>query len=148
MIELLKIFVIIGSTFQVSGSTTTINMVNFSGHAESAYFTGHILPGAVDTQTTLHLNPDSATQPASSAKFHHHSATSLSARYMLEGKDSCGQACRIYISNIVTPDTPPGQSHPTIVTDSKLLSPLCQQPLTGRLEMKKDTLVIRVLKEK
>ena len=66
---------------RVSTSEKTVTQVLFDGTAEGEYFNGTILPGGVDTQINV---PEKGT---------------LSARYMLEGKDNSGDNCKMYISN-------------------------------------------------
>ena len=64
---------------RVSTSEKTVTQVLFDGTAEGEYFNGTILPGGVDTQINV---PEKGT---------------LSARYMLEGKDNSGDNCKMYI---------------------------------------------------
>ncbi len=127
MTELLTLFIVIGSTFKVANDSVTVNMVNFSGHAKSEYFEGRILPGGVDTQTY---------RPGAPA--------TLSARYMVEGVDSVGKKCRVYVSNEVRPTSPKGYTEPTIVTDSPYLTAKARKGLLGKIEMRGEQLVIRV----
>ena len=66
---------------RVATQEKTVTQVLFDGTAEGEYFNGTILPGGVDTQINV---PEKGT---------------LSARYMLEGKDNSGDNCKMYISN-------------------------------------------------
>ncbi len=88
----------------------SVVMISFTGTVTGKYFEGTILDGGVDTQII-----------GRSGDRH-----SLSARYMLEGKDYTGQPCKIYIENN-------GDIHkelktclfrtsPKMITDSKALS--------------------------
>lgn len=61
----------------------SVVMISFTGTATGKYFTGKVLPGGVDTQI---IGKD---------KERH----TLSARYILEGKDFNGDDCKIYIEN-------------------------------------------------
>ncbi len=126
MKEILTLFIFVANSFQVADDTQTVNMVGFTGHAEGPYFTGRILPGGVDTQRYTA------------------EGGSLSARYMLEGMDSMGDSCRVFIENSVTPGMPQGHTHPTLVTNSKALQQMTKGELTGRLTIQGDTIVIRI----
>lgn len=128
MKEILTILISIGSVFSVGDGGQTVTMVNFGGVARGECFNGRVLAGGVDTQ---HHYPDGRS--------------SLSARYMLEGVDSLGDSCRVFVENTVRPETPQGQSEPTIVTSSPYLRRLAAHGLTGRLDFRNDTLTIRVL---
>lgn len=127
MKEIITFIILINNVFQVKNDSVLVNMVNFSGYAESEYFKGYILPGAVDTQTIL---ADGSTH--------------LSARYMLKGIDQNGDSCHVYINNEVTSDTPKGYTRPTIVTDSKSLSSLVTGKLVGKMDTVEDRFVIRI----
>ena len=85
-------------------------MIPFRGYVESELFKGIVLPCGVDTQIVNAAG-----------------VRSMSARYMLEGKDSDGQDCHIYIENNGWFDdrtkTMPFHTVPTIYTDSKCLAP-------------------------
>lgn len=86
----------------VKGRDTEILMIPFSGNAFGDYFNGVIIGTGVDTQKF-----DVKSKEAS-----------LSARYMLQGTDKEGNACRIFIEN--SRHDKEGW-HPMIVTDSKCL---------------------------
>lgn len=131
MTEILTLIILVGSAFQVKNDTVSINMVNFSGYAESPYFRGDILPGAVDTQTYL---------PGGKSR--------LSARYMLEGIDGNGDSCRIYVDNEVTDDVPKGYTKPTIITDSRQIASLAEGGLVGKMDMVDGKLNIRIFAKK
>lgn len=88
----------------------SVVMISFTGTVTGKYFEGTILDGGVDTQIIGRFGD----------------RHSLSARYMLEGKDYTGQPCKIYIENN-------GDIHkelktclfrtsPKMITDSKVLS--------------------------
>lgn len=99
---LLEIEIKCGKAVSVKGNHMDICMIPFSGKAEGPYFTGQVSGEGVDTQKTF----------ISGTK-------TLSARYVLEGKDYTGRECRIFIEN----EGLEGKVyHPLIVTDSKALA--------------------------
>lgn len=87
----------------------SVVMICFTGDADSKYFKGKVLPGGVDTQVI-----------GKSGSRH-----TLSARYMLEGKDYTGEPCKIYIENNGRFDKDPEgilfRTYPHLITDSKAL---------------------------
>ncbi|GFN30866.1 DUF3237 family protein [Paenibacillus xylaniclasticus] len=88
----------------------TVVMISFSGNVTGKYFQGKVLDGGIDTQII-----------GKSGERH-----TLSARYMLEGTDHEGQACRIYIenngdANIKWKDAM-FRTYPKLITNSKALS--------------------------
>ena len=97
---LLEIHVTCREAVSVEGGSRKIVMVPFDGQAEGPLFTGRIVGTGVDTQTI------------------ENGGITLSARYMMEGKDAEGNPCRIFVENQGN-----GESgfHPMIVTDSALL---------------------------
>jgi len=97
----------------------SVVMIAFGGHVTGTYFQGEVLEGGVDTQIIGQ----------------HGDRHNLSARYMLQGKDYTGNACKIYIENN-------GEIHkndqnylfrtyPKLITDSKALSFLNTELLLG-----------------
>ncbi len=96
--------------------------------AEGPYFQGMILPGGVDTQK---IYPDGSGV--------------LNARYMLEGKDSEGKECRIFIDN--TAELGSNETVPRIVTDSAILQKFAEKELAGEMEMKEDRLIIEIFEK-
>lgn len=114
---ILTIDVKLDGHYSVKGTEQSVNMICFHGSAQSELFEGVILPGGVDTQF---IENEGRGQ--------------LSARYMLEGKDLCGQPCRIFIHNQAqTDDASPLPTHPRVVTDSKTLAYLEKTQLEGSL---------------
>jgi len=94
-------------------------MISFAGHVTGQYFQGEVLEGGVDTQV-IGKYGDRHT---------------LSARYMLRGKDYTGEVCQIYIENN-------GNVHgklkdalfrtyPKLITNSKALSFLNTEVFVG-----------------
>jgi len=87
---------------EVHGHTRSVVMIPFTGTAEGGYFTGEVIGTGTDTQK---ISPGGECL--------------LSARYMLEGTDSAGKRCRIFVENETRPD---GTLCPTVVTDSAALA--------------------------
>src|SRR5690554_4516271 len=83
----------------------SVVMISFAGTATGKYFTGKVLPGGVDTQI---IGKD---------KERH----TLSARYILEGKDFNGDDCKIYIENngyaVKNPNNVLFRTYPKIITN-------------------------------
>lgn len=109
---------------RVSTSEKTVTQVLFDGTAEGEYFNGTILPGGVDTQINV---PEKGT---------------LSARYMLEGKDNSGDNAKcIFLMmqykncNITTPH---------ILTDSENLRWLNEAELRGELTIVENGVQIEI----
>ena len=98
---ILQIKVVCEEALTVKGHTRDIVMIPFSGTATGPDFTGKIIGPGVDTQ-----------------KIVQNGTPALSARYMLEGTDKAGNACRIFIEN---EGNWGGEFHPLIVTDSPVL---------------------------
>lgn len=128
MKEILTILILIGATHHVEDGEKGVTMINFTGHAKSDYFEGEVLSGGVDTQT--HWTRDSTT---------------LSARYMLQGKDSDGKECFVFVQNEggFFPSSD-GSTRPQIVTNSEVLKKFCREPLTGKLDFAQEGLTIRI----
>jgi hypothetical protein len=60
----------------------SVVMISFTGHVTGEFFQGEVLDGGIDTQIIGKLGD-----------------RTLSARYILQGKDYTGEACQIYIEN-------------------------------------------------
>lgn len=104
--EIIKIDVNIRDVEKVVSSTSKVIMISFDGYASGDFFTGNILPGAIDTQQ----------QEGDSELY-------LSARYMLSGMDYMDKKCRIFIENsgVVKNDEQIIYATPKIITDSENL---------------------------
>lgn len=111
---LLTIDVLCAEGVSVKGADTEINMVPFTAKAHGEYFKGETVGTGVDTQRL-----DKKT-----------GAFTLSARYMLEGTDCAGNACRIFIDN----SSINGGLRPVIVTDSPVLAAWENMPLSATVE--------------
>ncbi len=100
-------------------SGDSVVMISFTGSAEGKYFEGQVLPGGIDTQI-IGKSGDRHT---------------LSARYMLEGKDYKGETCKMFIEN--NGDMNKNlkgvlfRTYPKIITDSKALDFMNNDLLVG-----------------
>ncbi len=103
---------ITGSQF-VAGHTRDICMIEFGGTASGPYFNGEVIGTGVDTQ-----------------KIEKTKEMLLSARYMLEGKDSAGNDCRIFIENNGSDFD---NCKPTVYTSSPLLADWETSDLTAKV---------------
>ncbi|WP_226666264.1 DUF3237 family protein [Metabacillus litoralis] len=109
--EVLTVHVKIENTNKLNNNEgDTVIMISFKGHVTGKYFTGEILDGGVDTQIIGSFG-DRHT---------------LSARYMIEGKDDKGERCSIYIENNGHVNKQKTnilfRSYPKVITNSKSLA--------------------------
>lgn len=111
---LLEIRVACEEPFSVKGQETTIVMIPFSGTVDGPFFKGKTVGTGVDTQK---IGTDGSFL--------------LSARYMLEGTDAEGNACRIFVEN---QGNEQAGFIPRIVTDSPLLAAWEKKALYSTLE--------------
>ena len=109
----------------VTGRKHTICMIPFTGEAAGPYFTGEVLGQGVDTQR----------YPAGGGP------GTLSARYMLEGRDYTGAACRIFIENN---GSDLEHCTPTIITDSQALSHWENAPLSARVVPREEVVEVHI----
>lgn len=132
MKEILTIQVRITETFEVKGKTGEAMMICFDGSCDCENFKGKILPGGVDTQKEWYPQ-----------------ARTLSARYILEGTDREGKACRIFIENNGTANETGmvGQTTPRIFTDSECLSWMETAELTGTITSWEQGVMIHIFTE-
>lgn len=97
----------------------SVVMISFSGQVNSELFQGQILDGGIDTQII-----------GKEGRPH-----TLSARYMLQGKDYTGESCQIYIENNGEMHSKSQEAlfrtYPKIITNSKALSYLNEEILIG-----------------
>ena len=108
----------------VEGKKKKIVMIPFTGEASGPYFSGKVTGTGVDTQR---IDPEGNV--------------TLSARYMLEGKDSSGNACRVFIENEGSRDT---GFRPTMVTDSLALAEFEEIPMTAEIEDIEGGVMVRI----
>jgi len=118
--EILTIHVKIGKTSELRNNDgDSVIMILFTGHATGKYFEGIVLDGGVDTQI-IGKHGDRHT---------------LSARYILQGRDHTDQPCEIYIENNgnFNKDTKDVlfRTYPKIITNSQALSFLNHALLVG-----------------
>ena len=97
----LEIHVLCDEPYRVSGKDMEIVMIPFTGTVDGDLFRGKTVGTGVDTQRT---GKDGRAR--------------LSARYMLEGTDGAGGACRVFVENEGSGEE---GFTPRIVTDSPLL---------------------------
>jgi hypothetical protein len=92
----------------MKGPAGEVVMIPFTGTAEGEIFHGVVRPGGVDTQR-VNLS----------------GVRHMSARYLLEGEDSAGEKCHIFIENNGWFETQsmPFKTVPTFMTDSRTLAP-------------------------
>ncbi|WP_044935465.1 DUF3237 family protein [Pseudobutyrivibrio sp. LB2011] len=115
--EILTVNVKLTKFDEVKGQSGEALMIHFDGDATGEYFNGIILPGGVDTQKEIKG-----------------SARVLSARYIIEGKDFKGNACKIFVENNGSFDENGNiVTHPTILTDSADLGFLETADITGTI---------------
>ncbi|MBE5914652.1 MAG: DUF3237 domain-containing protein [Pseudobutyrivibrio ruminis] len=115
--EILTVNVKLTKFDEVKGQSGEALMIHFDGDATGEYFNGIILPGGVDTQREMKG-----------------SARVLSARYILEGKDFKGNACKIFVENNGSFDENGNiVTHPTILTDSIDLAFFETADITGTI---------------
>lgn len=118
MKEELTIRVILTQINEVKSENSLARMILFEGDCDCENFKGKILAGGVDTQQERDGEP-----------------LVLSARYMLEGTDREGKACRIFIENVgVAGEKGTAETKPYICTDSEALKYLCKSELYGTIE--------------
>jgi len=112
--EVLRVHVNVTGCYEVVSDGNMAKMLLFDGTCSGKYFNGTILPGGVDTQKGY---PDGTG--------------TLSARYMVEGTDCEGNACKLFIENNAQFNS---NTVPKILTDSPALKWLETAELEGRLE--------------
>ena len=110
---LMTIHVTITSACSVNNGTNGVVMLPFTGSAEGDFFTGEIIGTGVDTQ-----------------RIEKDQLVSLSARYMLEGRDYTGKECKIFIENN---GSSLDNCIPTLVTDSVALAAWQQAELVSKV---------------
>ncbi len=109
--EVLRVYVNVTGYHEVVSKGKAVRMLPFEGTCDGPFFKGTILSGGVDTQKEVE---GSAT---------------LSARYMIEGVDCAGNACKLFIENNGRFDG----TTPVFVTDSSVLGWLETAKLQGKI---------------
>ena len=126
----IEIHIRIKDTVSIQGDRSAVSIVSFSGEASSPSFKGKVLSGAADTQI----------KRADGAK-------TLSARYILEGVDSEGNTCKIFIENNGTDNGGKILTTPTVITDSPALKHLETAPPYGSVVSGNGDLIVRIFEE-
>ena len=111
----------------VKGQVYTVVMVPFTGTAYGDYFNGEIIGTGVDTQ-----------------KYNPEGQCSLSARYMLQGKDCSGADCKIFIENS---QCDANGWRPFLVTDSKYLAEWERIPLIATVDPAEGGVTVKIYEE-
>ena len=107
--KVFQIHVILDQMFNVQGGKGSANMILFHGDLDTTFFKGEIQPGAVDTQRS----------------------GSISARYILVGKDADGTPTKIFIDNSQVN----GVLKPYVLTDNPKLRWLENTDWEARIAM-------------
>ena len=96
----------------LKGPAGEVVMIPFGGTVQGEIFNGVVCPGGVDCQR-VNLT----------------GVRHMCARYMLEGTDSAGEKCHIFVDNNgwFNGMQSPFQTVPTFMTDSKTLAPYLHQ---------------------
>lgn len=129
---IIKLVIHIDEQVSVISDKAEAHMLLFHGEAASSYFNGTVRNGGVDTQLQYKDQPKH-----------------LSARYILEGEDLEGMPCKLFIENngLVDDKVMPFVTKPMILTDSKALKWLEEEPLVGYVTYEEGQLIIRICKE-
>ena len=121
---LMEIEVELHGTAGFEGPHSKVTLLPFSARTAGKYFTGSTVMDGVDTQRT-----------DAEGNF------SLSARYMLKGKDYTGQECSIFIENN---GSSLDNCIPAILTDSEALAFLENTPLASTVEGREGGVTVRI----
>ncbi len=121
---LLTIHVHVTNACSVNNGKNGVVMLPFTGTAEGEGFTGEVTGTGVDTQ-----------------RIEGDRLVSLSARYMLSGRDSAGKECKIFIENN---GSSLDNCTPTIVTDSEVLSHWQEAKLFSSVTPTEDEVTVRI----
>lgn len=127
--EVLKLHINVTGGNTVKAAKGQVNMVMFDGWCEGV-FNGKIMAGGVDTQV---YPPEDSGKPGT-----------LSARYMLEGTDPSGTACKMFIENNGVFGKDGVTTIPQIYTDSENLRYLESAELYGTLEGQENGVLITI----
>ena len=123
--------VLIDDCYSVESGENGANMETFHGSLDCDAFKGEIMPGAVDTQRKCG------------------GAFTLSARYMIKGKDAAGKDASVFIENNGTAGSD-GKlvTTPKVLTDCEGLKYLESAELYGTIEpVEKDHIHILIFKK-
>jgi hypothetical protein len=107
--KVFQVHVILDQTLSVQGGKGSATMILFHGDLDTTFFKGEIQPGAVDTQKS----------------------GSISARYIIQGKDADGTPTKIFIEN----NQINGVLKPMVLTDNPKLRWLENTDWEARIAM-------------
>ena len=124
MKQIMEINVTIFQPRTVEGSTGKAVMIPFSAENHGELFCGCTREEGVDTQRIL---PDGSM--------------TLSARYILYGRDADGRECSLFIENN---GTSLENCTPKVITDSPALGFLETTPLSAKVEPCENGVVVRI----
>lgn len=113
--EIFTFSIDIGATDEVNGTAGNSSMIHFGGKGESELFKGTMVGGMKNADTRLQYKGQIQT---------------LSARYILNGTDKNGNACRVYVENNGI-DNNGMVTEPTIITDCPDYAWIETAPLHG-----------------
>ena len=108
----------------LESDNSKVVMIPFEAEATGEYFCGKTVENGVDTQITTK------------------NGFSLSARYMLEGTDSSGKKCRVFIENN---GTSLENCRPEIHTDSEALAFLEEAELSANICCVENGVIVQIL---
>lgn len=118
MQEVLRIDVVLDRVETVRGAAGEVTMIFFHGSFCSELGSGRVLPGGIDTQIQRQREDKS-----------------LSARYILEGKDKNQRLFRIFVENNgICKEGEALKTCPVIYTDAEELQWMEQEKLSGIVE--------------
>lgn len=126
MEEILRLHINVTEVIEVKGFGGTGRLILFDGWVEGKYFNGKIANGGVDTQKEFKDSPGGT----------------LSARYVVVGKDSTGKECKLFIENNGTFNEE--YTTPKIYTDSEELRWLESACLKGKISNVDGELIILI----
>lgn len=129
MEEILRLHINVTEVVEVKGFAGTGRLVLFDGWVEGKYFNGKIANGGVDTQKEIKDPP----------------AGTLSARYIVTGKDSEGKDCKLFIEN--NGSFSEEYTNPKIYTDSENLRWMESACLKGKITNVDGELVILIFND-
>ncbi|BBF43655.1 hypothetical protein lbkm_2343 [Lachnospiraceae bacterium KM106-2] len=131
MNNILTIHVSLDETVEMKNEQNLVRLILFHGSCDCPNFHGTILKGGVDTQI---IEKDGHG--------------TLSARYVMKGRDFSNQECEMFIENdgIISSDGSI-QTTPRIITNSKSLKWMEEETLTGDIIPEADGIQIRINKK-
>lgn len=127
--DVLTIHINVLGVEEIKSLNETVVMITFDGYAENRNFVGKIDGPGVDVQ-------------------HHYKSdllSTLSARYLLKGRDLKGNQCNIFIeNNAIMKKNESLRTTPKIITDSEALAWMENATLIGEIEDTGNGLIIHI----